>query len=82
MIVAPIDQGDVQVWARLEGGSVALGLVVGVPEVAGGALELGGVLVAVASAACLGAVTKPTTLPPIAPISTATRMLTHFRAAT
>ena len=72
-------------WARLEGGSVTLGdLVVGVPLVAGGAvdLELGGVLVAVASAACLGAVSKPTALPPIAPISTATRMLTHLRAAT
>ncbi len=69
-------------WARLGGGSVTLGLVVGVPLVAGGAVEWGGVLVAVASAACLGAVSKPTTLPPIAPISTATRMLTHFRAAT
>jgi hypothetical protein len=72
-------------WARLEGGIVSLGLerVVGVPVVGGGSVDLGVVVVVeTASAACLGAVSKPTMLPPIAPISTAARMLTHFRAAT
>jgi SAM-dependent methyltransferase len=37
---------------------------------------------AVASAACLGEVAKPTMLPPIAPISIAVATLTHRRAAT
>jgi len=72
-------------WARLEGGIVSLGLerVVGVPVVGDGTVDLGVVVVVeTASAACLGAVSKPTMLPPIAPISTAARMLTHFRAAT
>ncbi len=71
-------------WARVGGGTVTLDLerVVGVPVVRGTFdLEIV-VFVGVASAVCLGEVIKPTVLPPIAPISTAKRMLTHFRAAT
>lgn len=40
------------------------------------------VVCAVASAICRGAVAKPTTLPPIAPISIAVTTLTHRRAPT
>jgi hypothetical protein len=72
-------------WARVDGGTVTLVLdrVVEVPVVRGGTVDLETVVfVGVASAVCLGEVNKPTTLPPIAPISTAKRMLTHFRAAT
>ena len=77
--------GVAGVWARVDGGTVTLVLdrVVEVPVVRGGTVDLETVaLVGVASAVCLGEVNKPTTLPPIAPISTAKRMLTHFRAAT